>query len=329
MITKGQLINITIGIGSMNLKILKILLCTAASLLLFISCSKSGEQKTEGTKSDSESKGIEVTECSPVKKNMSEYINLNANTVYQKQEIVRVTFQGYIDKSYKNIGDKIQQNDLLFLIKTKEADAVNDNKVDLTNKEFGGIVKIFARTDGVLTELDHQTGDYVADGDQLAVIVDPLSLRVLLEVPFQYAKSVSANNSYTILLPDGKECTGHIIRIVPTIDPVNQTQKYILQLNNGFELPANLNVTVKIPVKTSNDAFTLPKSSVMSNETQTEFWVMKISDNNTAVKVNIKKGIENDNLIQIIEPQFSLNDKFISEGAFGLPDTAKIQIRNK
>jgi len=325
VITKGQLINITIGIGSMNFKRLKILLyASAGSLLLLVSCGKSGEQK-----SDAESKGIEVSQCSPVKKNMAEYINLNANTIYQKQEIVRVTFQGYIDKSYKNIGDKIKQNDLLFLIKTKEADAVNDTKAELTEKEFGGVVKIYARTDGVLTELNHQTGDYVADGDQLAVLVDPLSLRVVLEVPFQYAKSVSANNSYPILLPDGKECIGHIIRIVPSIDPVNQTQKYILQLNNNVNLPANLNVTVKIPVKTSNDAFALPKSSVMSNETQTEFWVMKISNNNTAIKVNIKKGIENDNLIQIIEPQFTLSDKFISEGAFGLPDTAKILIRNK
>ena len=88
-------------------------------------------------------------------------------------------------------------------------------------------------------------------------------------------------------------------------------------------------MNVKIPVKNSKDAFVLPKSSVMSNETQTEFWVMKIINNNTAMKVNIKKGIENDNLVQIIDPQFSLNDRFISEGAFGLPDTAKILIRNK
>jgi multidrug efflux pump subunit AcrA (membrane-fusion protein) len=309
----------------MNFKRLKILLCAAAtSLLLLISCGKSGELKP-----DAESIGIEVTECSPVKKNMSEYINLNANTIYQKQEIVRVTFQGYIDKSFKNIGDKIKQNDLLFLIKTKEADAVNNTKAELPDKEFGGVVKIFARTDGVMTELDHQNGDYVADGDQIAVLVDPSSLRVVLEVPFQYAKSVFVNNSYPILLPDGKECMGHIIRIVPSIDPVNQTQKYILQMNNNVDLPANLNVTVKIPVKNSNDAFALPKSSVMSNETQTEFWVMKISNNNTAIKVNIKKGIENDSLIQIIEPQFTLSDKFISEGAFGLPDTAKIFIRNK
>jgi len=260
---------------------------------------------------------------------MSEYINLNANTIYQKQEIVRVTFQGYIDKSYKNIGDKIKQNDLLFLIKTKEADAVNDTKVDLPDKEFGGIVKIFARTNGVMTELNHQTGDYVADGEQLAVLVDPLSLRIVLEVPFQYAKSVSVNNSCSILLPDGKEFIAHIIRIVPSIDPVNQTQKYILKINSRVELPASLNVTVRIPVKTSKEAIVLPKSSVMSNETQTEFWVMKIDDNNTAVKLNIKKGIEYDNYIQIIEPQFSFLDRFISEGAFGLPDTAKIFIRNK
>ena len=309
----------------MNSKKLKIVLYAAAgSLIILISCGK-----PDGVKSETESKGIEVVECSPVKKNMFEYVNLNANTIFQKQEILRATFQGFIDKSYKNIGDKIKQNDLLFLIKTKEADAFTDSQTKLYDNQFNGLVKIFARTDGVLSELNHQTGDYVADGEQLAVLVDPLSLRIMLEVPFQYAKSVSDNNSYLILLPDGKEYAAHIIKRVPSIDPVNQTQKYILEINSKVELPANLNVNVKIPVKNSKDAFVLPKSSVMSNETQTEFWVMKIINNNTAMKVNIKKGIENDNLVQIIDPQFSLNDRFISEGAFGLPDTAKILIRNK
>jgi len=309
----------------MNLKKLIIFpFAVMGSLLFLISCSKS-----EGIKSETESKGTEVSQCNPVKKNMQEYISLNANTIYQKQEIVRVTFQGYIDKSFRNIGDKIKLNDLLFSIKTKEADAVNDSQTNIGDNKIGGVVKIFARTDGVMTELNHQTGDYVADGEQLAVLVDPLSLRIILEVPFQYSNSVLVNNSYSILLPDGKEYIAHVVKKVPIIDPVNQTQKYILEMNNFIELPASLNITVRIPVKTSNDAIVLPKSSVMSNETQTEFWVMRIVDNNTAFKVNIKKGIENDNFVQIIEPLFALNDKFISEGAFGLPDTAKILIRNK
>jgi hypothetical protein len=309
----------------MNPKKLKIVLYAAAGSLIFlISCGK-----PDGVKSETESKGIEVAECSPVKKNIFEYVSLNANTIFQKQEILRATFQGFIDKTYKNIGDKIKQNDLMFLIKTKEADAVNDSQTNLSDKQFSGLIQIFARTDGVLSELDHQTGDYVVDGEQLALLVDPLSLRIMLEVPFQYSKSVSANNAFSILLPDGKEYTAHITKRVPSIDPVNQTQKYILEMNSKVELPANLNVIVKIPVKSSMNAFVLPKSSVMSNETQTEFWVMKIVNNNLAMKVNIKKGIENDNLVQIIDPQFSLNERFISEGAFGLPDTAKILIRNK
>jgi len=314
----------------MNLKRIIVFICALiGSLQLFVSCSKSEGIKPDGIKPEAESNGIEVLECGPVKKNMSEYINLNANTIYQKQEIVRVTFQGYIDKLYKNIGDKIKQNDLLFIIKTKEADAVNDSQDNLTDKQFSGFVKIFARTDGIMTELDHQTGDYVADGEQLAVLVDPISLRVMLEVPFQVSNFISINSSYTVLLPDSREFIAHIIKKVPSIDPVNQTQKFILQLNSSIELPSSLNVTVRIPVKTSMEALVLPKSSVMSNEIQTEFWVMKIADNNKAIKVNVKKGIENDNFVQIIEPQFNLNDRFVSEGAFGLPDTANIFIRNK
>ncbi|MEJ2055278.1 MAG: hypothetical protein P8X42_15290, partial [Calditrichaceae bacterium] len=47
-------------------------------------------------------------------------IELNANTIFLRKEIIRATFQGFIDQIYKNIGDQIQRGDLLVTLKTKE-----------------------------------------------------------------------------------------------------------------------------------------------------------------------------------------------------------------
>ena len=293
----------------------------AVSITLVISCASKEKE------SASEVKGIEVVAGNPSKQTMIEYADLNANTTYLRQEIVRATFQGFVEKVFKNIGDKISQGDLLFIIKTKEADATANQTIGSGNQQFNGAVKILARTNGILTELDHQTGDFVSDGDQLAALVDPQSLKIVLEVPFQFSKSIVDNNSFVILLPDGRIISAKVARRIPSIDPGNQTQKFILETNSEIDLPANLNVSVKIPLKSFKDAIVLPKSSVMTNETQSEFWLMKVLNDSIAVKLEIKKGIEANNFVQVKEPIINLNDRFIIEGAFGLPDTAHISIQ--
>jgi len=304
------------------LKVKEVLLATVVASLLFLpaSCSKEEEKK------ETVLKGVEVTAGYPVKKTMTEYINLNGNSAYLKQEIIRATFQGFIDKVYKNIGDGVKQGDPLFSIRTKEADAVTNSRTNIKNQQFSGLVDVSARTGGVLIELVHQAGDYISDGDQMATIIDPQSLRIMLEVPFQYSKLISENGSYRLKLPDGRYLSARVAKKIPSIDPVNQTQKFILEFNNKTELPANLNIGVLIPLKSYVDAIALPKSAVMANETQTEFWVMKLMNDSIAVKFPIRKGIEMDSLVQVEEPRISLTDRFVVNGAYGLPDSVKIAL---
>jgi hypothetical protein len=73
----------------------------------------------------------------------------------------------------------------------------------------------------------------------------------------------------------------------------------------------------------------LPKEAILGNETQTEFWVMKAINDSIAVRVNIIKGYENNNEIEIIEPAFNESDRIVLSGNYGLGDTACIQIRSE
>jgi multidrug efflux pump subunit AcrA (membrane-fusion protein) len=314
-------INLIIGIGRMNSNIKKLFLLLILSLL-FITLSSCGKKDSEET--ETPLKGVEVSAGNPVTTKMNEYLDLNANTFFLSQEIVRATFPGFILKTSKNLGDHIKKGDLLFSIKTKEASA--SDSIYLEN-QFNGMVNIYARTNGILTELSYQTGDYVIETDRLALIVDPSSLRIMLNVPFQYSKNVSESVSYPIKLPDNKEFSAKVVKKLPSIDAVNQTQSFILEPNVPINVPANLNLIVKIPLKTLVNAVALPKSAVITNETESEFWVMKILNDSTAAKLDIKKGIETDSLVQIKEPVLSANDRFVTEGAYGLPDTVNIVIK--
>jgi hypothetical protein len=64
----------------------------------------------------------------------------------------------------------------------------------------------------------------------------------------------------------------------------------------------------------------------MTNETQTEFWVMKVINNKLALKVPITKGIENDNTVEAISSGLTISDVVISEGGYGLNDSTVVKV---
>jgi len=291
------------------------------TLMVFISCSSDDKKDSLSFES-----GTPVKITNPAKTNLTEYISFNANTIFLNKEIVRSTFQGFIEKIYKNIGDAVNIGDSLFLIRTKESAASDSLQIKIGNKIFKGTVTVKAQANGVLTLLDYNKGDYVTEGEQLAIISNPSSLRINLSVPYQYVQKINHRSVCTVFLPNGKSVKAAIQKVLPSVDPVSQTQTFILKLDKEDILPENLNVSVKIPLSYLKDALTLPKSAIMSNETLDKFWVMKLINDSTAVRIDIQKGIENDSLIQILKPQFNLNDRIIVDGAYGLPDTANVVI---
>ena len=293
-----------------------------ASSIFLITCSS----KNETAQTDINRTPVSVIQ--PKRMNMTEDITLNANTIFLKKEIIRVTFQGYIEKTYKNIGDKISSGDLLFQINTKESAADSNLQIILGDKTFKGLIQIRAKSEGVLTELDYNTGDFVSDGEQIAVISNPSSLRIELNVPYQYANKISINTPCEIFLPNGKVVNAFIQKIIPQVDPSAQTQSFILGMKQNEYLPENLNVNAKISIRTVKDALVVPQSAVLSNETLDKFWIMKLINDTTAVRNDITKGIENDNFVQVLKPELKTTDLIITDGAYGLPDTAKVVINN-
>jgi multidrug efflux pump subunit AcrA (membrane-fusion protein) len=291
-----------------------------ASSIFLITCGR----KNEDAQTDINKTPVSVIQ--PKIMNMTEDITLNANTIFLKKEIIRATFQGYIEKTYKNIGDKISSGDLLFQINTKESAADSNLQIILGDKTFKGLIQIRAKSEGVLTELDYNAGDFVSDGEQIAVISNPTSLRIELNVPYQYANKISINTPCKIFLPNGKVVNAFIQKIIPQVDLSAQTQSFILGMKQPEYLPENLNVNAKITIRTVKDALVVPQSAVLSNETLDKFWIMKLINDTTAVRKDITKGIENDNFVQILKPELKTTDLIITDGAYGLPDTAKVVI---
>jgi len=259
---------------------------------------------------------------------ITENIDLRATSVFQKKAAIKATATGYIDYQDVNIGEEVSINQLLFTIKTKEASAIGNISITQdTSLHFSGVIKIKAQKSGIITTLDHLKGDYIQDGDQLGIISERSSLVFIMEVPFELHSYIKVNHECEIILPDNQSIKGEIIGALPSVDAVSQTQSFVVKPASKLKLPENLIAKIRIIKSTKEKATVLPKLALLANETQTEFWVMKLINDSIAVKVPVKKGIETNDKVEITEPTFIAGDRIILKGNYGLADTAKITIQ--
>lgn len=272
--------------------------------------------------------GTPVTITSINTSPLTESIELNATSTFQLKTYIKSNATGYIQEVNATIGNFIRRGQLVFIIKTKEAEALGNtiNVLD-SSFRFTGIIQINSPASGYITTLNYRAGDYVTDGEQLAVISDKSSFCFLLDLPYELKLFLSENKNVVLNLPDGTKLNGYVATQMPSVDPVSQTQSIVIKVTNSHEIPEGLIAKVILVKKRNSTALSLPKEAVLTNETQSEFWVMKLIDSITAVKVPVKKGLENSTYVEIVSPRFSSEDKILLTGNYGLNDTAKVNVR--
>jgi biotin carboxyl carrier protein len=260
-------------------------------------------------------------------KPITESVDLPAVTAFINKSILRSTTTGTVESTSISLGDKIRKDQLLFIIRTRESSALNNSLKGDSALSFSGQIKITASRAGIISSVSHQNGDFVQEGDELAVISDQNSLVFILDTPFEFLKYIEKSISCKIQLPDKQIIDGNITGRLAEMDPQAQTVRYMIRPVYSGQLPANLNAIVSIVKSTRNKVAVLPKDAVLGNETQTEFWVMKLINDSTAIKVPVTKGFENNEEVEITGPEFLMTDRIVLTGGYGLPDTARVIIK--
>jgi hypothetical protein len=299
------------------------------SLILVVlpGCSNHGGNKSddddENGSSNVKSK-VEVTITSPRIGTISQYETLNATTSYLLNASVRAPIAGYIRKLNVTPGQVVKEGDVLFTMQSKEAAAMKAIKD--TSLHFTGTIIVKATEAGTVKTISRQLDDYVQDGDELCTIANSSSLVFMLDVPFEMRKNIKEGSNYTVTLPDGESLEAHITSRIPEMDKTVQMERYVLRGATPLSLPSGLIASVKIPTKSENNAVIVVKSAVLCDETQTQFWVMKLVKDSLAIKIPIEKGAETKDSVQIVKPVFSVNDKIVISGNYGLADTALVKV---
>lgn len=251
-------------------------------------------------------------------------VTLNGKTIYLKKNIIVSPIAGYVTKLNIRYGEVVQKNEVLFEVQTKESKALENTG---TLKESAGVLKVLAPAGGIINELIiNETGGFVVEGGPMCSIVETADFVIQMNVPFQYNTLIKEIMKCKIILPDNTLLDGYVSKILPVINVATQTQDVLIKPYSNRPLPENLNLLVQFINEKHTESLLVVKEAVMTNETQSELWVMKINNGNLAVKVPVIRGIENDSIVEISSPYLKINDLLISEGAYGLSDSTIVKI---
>ena len=299
----------------------KSILLLMISAVFFNSC----KDKTATEKPIDASIPVTITTIDTI--GMKSYIDLNATATYLVKNSIKANATGYLSSVNVTANDYVTNGTTLFSIKTREAKVLGNtiNKIDPTLK-FGGAIKVLSNTNGIVTMVNVQQGDYVQDGDALVTINDAKSFAIVMSLPYELKKYVAVGQLLNVSLPDATNRTATVQKFLPTVDVTSQTQNVVLKINGKQDIPENLIVKIRINKTFNSKTISLPKSAVLSDETETNFWIMKMINSNTAIKIPIEKGIETDDRIEIISPILNAKDKILLTGNYGVADTIKVKV---
>ena len=257
-------------------------------------------------------------------------LTLSGTSLYLNRNVITSPIPAFITDVNIKLGDHINKGDVLYVLESKERRALGSQAVagDRTLSSFGKI-RIRAPYSGIISTLDkQQLGDYVLEGTQLCTLAESNNLAVQINVPFEYSAYTTPGKKCIIRLPDGKEVAATITTPLTTMNALSQTQSILAKPVSTLFLPENLIVRVIVAKDHHADAMLLPKDCVLSDEMLSSFWVMKLINDSTAVKVPIQTGERNDSAVQILSPSFSASDKILVKGNYGLPDTTGVVVMN-
>ncbi len=267
----------------------------------------------------------DVIVTQPIEKNVSIYKEFQGVTQFTQHLQIRAKSTGIILKSIVWAGKKIQANQPLFIVKSREATILNSSAPnDKILYQMADTVLSFSP--GIIDRVLVQQGDFVQEGDLLATSVSEESMRIVVSVPLEENTSVIQNKLFTIVLPDGRYVKGTIGASLPIANNVDQTNQFLVYPESGQGLSENIHVRVKVKKLDIKNGIFVPKSSVYSNEELTKHWVLKVVHDSIAIKVSVNTGVEIDFLVQITNGSLHLTDYVIFKGGYGLPDSAYVNV---
>ena len=248
---------------------------------------------------------------------------LSATTAYLNKSVVSTPIPAFVTNVLVQPGTIVKAGQTLYQLESKEQHALNDGGT--------AAIPLKAQCNGIVLDVLQQTGSYVTEGTTLCTVAELKSLVFEINVPYEQQRHVCHGNKCTLELPDDTRLDANIESPLGTMNTASQSERVIARAARTPFLPEGMNVKAIFTIEgsSSGKGMILPKSAVQSDETLTEYWVMKLSDDSTAVKIPVKIGNSDASEIEIKSDVLTLQDRIILTGGYSLEDGDRVTVAEK
>ena len=257
-----------------------------------------------------------------------QYRTFPATSTYPRKSTVTAPVAAYVTGVKVRLGDRVTAGQVLFTLETKERQALGNSiqRIDPSLKGFG-LLRVTAPSPGIISMLNiQQPGGFLLEGAALCTVAESSQLVFQLNLPYEYHSLAQGRPACTIVLPDSTRLAGTVQAPLASVSP-GQSEIYLVKPDQPQGvIPENLIVQVRLTQTRQPNAQTLPASCVLADETLHNYWVMKLLNDSTAVKVPVTLGVQNPAEIEIKTPTFGPHDRILSTGNYGLADTANVKL---
>lgn len=179
--------------------------------------------------------------------------------------------------------------------------AAAEARLSTTSQELND-TRVVAPTNGTISTRSIEAGEHVARGAALFTVVRNDVLELEAAVPARFASDVRPSMPVRFSA-GGRDLTGRVARVSPTINPANRSVTVYLQVPNpGGQLKGNTFATGRIVAATLKDAIIVPTAAIRYVQGQTDPFVYRIV-NEVVEHQPIKLGVvdEGSGIVQVTE----------------------------
>jgi HlyD family secretion protein len=182
--------------------------------------------------------------------------------------------------------------------------------------------------DGVVTERPLYPGEMASSGTPLMTVMDISRVTARAHIPQTDAAQLKVGDKGTIDVAGiDHPVDGQVVLVSPALDPNSTTVEVWVQAKNpDRSLKPGTSVRVSMVAQVVADALVVPAAAVLTGADGATT-VMLIGSDQHAHQQAVKVGIRQNDEVQIVEG-LKEGQKVVTEGAYGLPDNAKVSIES-
>jgi multidrug efflux pump subunit AcrA (membrane-fusion protein) len=290
--------------------------------------------------------GIPVTTSHVVQTNLAVFVSGPGKTVALESQKVLSPFPAILLTLNVADGDQVHAKEVIGTLLSSDSVAAlegaqqmlqsahtlrerSDARLAVKIAKRSGVKYILrAAEEGVVVSHEADEGARVAQDQVLVTIAATDSIVFLAEIDQTHLSAIhSGLPAFVNLAGNKKPIAGNVHAVLPAGTSTDLRSPVRIDLNVSQSPTLGVFGTVQIQTEVHRNTFAVPEAALLRNDVHGTTKIAVVAEGNHAKWIEVKTGVSERGLVEILSPQLKVGETVITDGQVGLPDESLVRIK--